>query len=125
MYCADFICTYKLIENESESEQLYRIQFLQAFESENWNDDIINDKMKTLYENIKDNTVINDIINNIKKSKNLEMMITLLGDDELTLFKLLFKYELFDFTHKCICNILNNDNENVTNENKGILINNL
>ena len=125
MYCADFICTYKLIENESESEQLYRIQFLQAFQSENWNDDIINDKMKTLYENIKDNTVINDIINNIKKSKNLEMMITLLGDDELTLFKLLFKYELFDFTHKCICNILNNDNENVINENKRILINNL
>ena len=125
MYCADFICTYKLIENESESEQLYRIQFLQAFQSENWNDDIINDKMKTLYENIKDNTVINDIINNIKKSKNLEMMITLLGDDELTLFKLLFKYELFDFTHMSICNILNNDNENVTNENKRILINNL
>ena len=125
MYCSDFICTYKLIENESESEQLYRIQFLQAFQSENWDDDIINNKMKDLYENIKDNTVINDIINNIKKSKNLEMMITLLGDDELTLFKLLFKYELFDFTHKCICNILNNDNENVTNENKGILINNL
>lgn len=125
MYCADFICTYKLIENESESEQLYRIQFLQAFQSEKWDDDIINNKMKDLYENIKDNTVINDIINNIKKSKNLEMMITLLGDDELTLFKLLFKYELFDFTHKCICNILNNDNENVTNENKGILINNL
>ena len=125
MYCADFICTYKLIENESESEQLYRIQFLQAFQSEKWDDDIINNKMKDLYENIKDNTVINDIISNIKKSKNLEMMITLLGDDELTLFKLLFKYELFDFTHKCICNILNNDNENVTNENKGILINNL
>ena len=125
MYCADFICTYKLLENESESEHLYRIQFLQAFQSENWNDDIINDKMKTLYENIKDNANIKNIINNIKKSKNLEMMITLLGDDELTLFKLLFKYELFDFTHKCICNILNNDNENVTNENKGILINNL
>jgi hypothetical protein len=125
MYCADFICTYKLIENESESEQLYRIQFLQAFQSENWDDDIINDKMKYLYDNMKDNTVINDIINNIKKSKNLEMMITLLGDDELTLFKLLFKYELFDFTHKCICNILNNDNENVINENKRILINNL
>ena len=125
MYCANFICTYKLIENESESEHLYRIQFLQAFESENWNDDIINDKMKTLYENIKDNANIKNIINNIKKSKNLELMITLLADDELTLFKLLFKYELFDFTHKCICNILNNDNENVTNENKEILINNL
>ena len=125
MYCANFICTYKLIENESESEHLYRIQFLQAFESENWNDDIINDKMKTLYENIKDNANIKNIINNIKKSKNLELMITLLADDELTLFKLLFKYELFDFTHKCICNILNNDNENVTNENKDILINNL
>ena len=125
MYCADFICTYKLLENESESEHLYRIQFLQAFQSENWNDDIINDKMKTLYENIKDNANIKNIINNIKKSKNLEMMITLLGDDELTLFKLLFKYELFDFTHKCICNILNNDNENVINENKRILIYNL
>ena len=125
MYCADFICTYKLLENESESEHLYRIQFLQAFQSENWNDDIINDKMKTLYENIKDNANIKNIINNIKKSKNLELMITLLGDDELTLFKLLFKYELFDFTHKCICNILNNDNENVINENKRILIYNL
>lgn len=125
MYCADFICTYKLIENESESEHLYRIQFLQAFQSKAWDDTIINNKIEKLYDNIKHNNNINEIINNIKKSKNLEIMITLLGDDDLTLFKLLFKYELFDFTHKCICNILNNDNENVTSENKNILINNL
>ena len=123
MYCSDFICTYKLIENESESEHLYRIQFLQAFESKNWDDDIINDKMKNLYESIKDNTNIKDIINNIKTSKNLEMLINLFGNDDLSLFKLLFKYELFDFTHKCICNILNNDND--INKNKDILINNL
>jgi hypothetical protein len=79
-----------------------------------------------VYEKPKiDNTNIKDIINNIKTSKNLEMLTNLFGDDDLSLFKLLFKYELFDFTHKCICNILNNDNENVINKNKNILIYNL
>ena len=125
MYCSDFICTYKLIEREIDSEHLYRIQFLQAFQSDKWDDNIINNKIKNLYENIKNNNNIKEIINNIKTSKNLEMLINIFGNDDLSLFNLLFKYELFDLTHMCICNILNKDNEDIINKNKKILINNL
>lgn len=125
MYCSDFICTYKLIEKDNESEHLYRIQFLQAFQCDKWDDDIINNKMKNLYDNIKNDNTVKEIINSIKSSKNLEMLINIFGDDDLSLFKLLFKYELFNLTHICICNILNKDNEDIINKNKNILINNL
>ena len=42
MYQTDFICTYKNIDDSSEQEDLYRIQLLQAFDIDMWDDDEVN-----------------------------------------------------------------------------------
>ena len=40
MYSTDFICTYKMHEDDTKDD-MYRLQFLQAFKLDNWDDDKI------------------------------------------------------------------------------------
>ena len=42
MYQTDFICTYKLMEDEFSRNQMYRTQLVQAFNLEECDEDIIN-----------------------------------------------------------------------------------
>ena len=49
MYQTDFICTYKLMDEEFSRNQLYRIQLMQAFNLEECDDDIVNKIIKSLY----------------------------------------------------------------------------
>lgn len=102
MYVYDFICTYKLHE-KGDQELMYRIQLLQAFGLEQWDDAIVESTINSLYDNIKENDVFKDIISEVRRCDSLKMMIALTGSDDLDVFKLLFKFELFDITHKCLC----------------------
>ena len=106
MYSTDFICTYKLLPEE-EQEDLYRIQYLQAFHLEKWNDKIISDTMSQLYKRVKDDSDMKDILNHVSLSNDLQSYINLMGKDSENFFCLLFSFELFDLTHKCICDIMN------------------
>ena len=36
MYITDFICTYKKFEDGEEADDIYRSQYLQAFNLEEW-----------------------------------------------------------------------------------------
>ena len=38
MYVTDFVCTYKLMESERDQDEMYRLQLLQAFNLNVWND---------------------------------------------------------------------------------------
>ena len=49
MYQTDFICTYKLMEDEFSRNQLYRIQVVQAFNLEVCDDDIVNKIIKSFF----------------------------------------------------------------------------
>ena len=51
MYLTDFVCTYKLHE-DSETDDVYRLQFLQAFCLDNWDDEKIEKETKNLYETV-------------------------------------------------------------------------
>ena len=108
-YVDDFICTYKL-HDEEDQEIMYRTEFLQAFGLESWDDRRVEDKMCKLYESIK-------------MLKHLEMLLLFSGTDDETIFKMLFKFELFDTTHKCICEAINK--REVSKVNKEFLFNNL
>ena len=122
MYVDDFICTYKL-HDEDDQEIMYRSQFLQALDLNTWNDKLVEERLSTLYLSIKENEDIREIITKAKTSKTLEMLLLFSGNNDITLFKMLFKFELFDMTHRCICDIRSKNSISTTN--KEVLLNNL
>ena len=107
-YVTDFICTYKLMDDEFSQDYLYRVQLLQAFGMEKWDDDKINVITNDTFNKIKDTDIFREIIETAKKNKDMMTVMALIctedniEQDELV-FELLFKYEFFDMTHKCLC----------------------
>ena len=122
MYVDDFICTYKQHDAENQ-ENVYRTQFLQAFNLQTWDDTKVEEGMTALYNKLKDLDDIILIIEAAKKSKELEMLILFSQADDATIFKMLFKFELFDMTHRCICDAIST--QNIDDAHKQVLINKL
>ncbi len=122
MYVDDFICTYKL-HDESDQENMYRSQFLQAFDLKEWDDKCVEERLSALYHVIKEDGDMLDIIAKAKTSKHLEMLLLLSGNDDETIFKTLFKFELFDMTHRCLSDVTSK--KKMSSANKELLLNNL
>ena len=100
MYKTDFVCTYKLMDNNEDSLILYQLQFLQAFNLLTFSDDIINCTTEKLYEKYKDNTYIGKLIERAKKTMSLT--------NDLVLFKSYFGYDTFYLFHSILCSLINN-----------------
>ena len=114
MYQADFICTYKRMDNSDDQEQLYRIQLLQAFDSNDFDDEKINATIADLYE--ETNKLFKDVFIKARQNESIIEMIDYLrlsGEERLEendiIFNLLFKFEYFDLLHRCIVDYLIND----------------
>ena len=113
MYQTDFICTYKLMDEEF-TDDLYKIQLLQAFNLEKWDDTIITNRSFELYALLmKSDTLFRDIIEKAKKNSDItniyDSVIDKDGkDDDKIIFALLFTYDYFDLFHKCICEYMRN-----------------
>ena len=114
MYQADFICTYKLMDNEYDQEQLYRIQLLQAFDLNEWNDYKINEVIADLYKVL--NNILKDVFIKARMNKNIIEMLDILKlsgekrlDENDIIFNLLFKFEYFDLLHRCLVDYLINN----------------
>ena len=122
-YSTDFICTYLHLDDFQEQEDLYRIQFLQAFKIEQWDDNIISEKITTLFGLVKNNEQFKIIFEQAKISETLQFLIFLGGTQDFDIFKLLFKFELFTYTHKCICDLINKNEISTLSFNN--LLNNL
>ena len=114
MYQADFICTYKRMDNSEDQEQLYRIQLLQAFDSNDFDDEKIIATIADLYEEM--NKLFKDVFIKARENESIIEMIDYLrlsGEERLEendiIFNLLFKFEYFDLLHRCIVDYLIND----------------
>lgn len=114
-YDSTFLCTYKNIDDDD----LYRIQFLQAFKLSNWDDKLINSTRHQLYLLTKHEFI--DILKDMKNKKHiLSHALLFLGENsnDYDLFSLLFCMDSFQEFHKCLCDILNTGtlkNENFKN----------
>jgi hypothetical protein len=116
MYQADFVCTYKWMDNDDDQEQMYRIQMLQAFDLNEWNDDIIHKTIVELYATLGKLSEFKIIFAKARENKNIQEMLALMSlsgeeksDTDDIIFNLLFKFEYFDLLHRCIVDyILNN-----------------
>ena len=109
MYHADFICTYKLMDNLEEQEKLYCIQLLQAFGLDSWDDDIVNNSLLELYLEMQDDNNLQAILLKISNEESLQLLINMAQSDvhsaldkQMVLFNLLFQYDTFDLIHRCI-----------------------
>ena len=122
MYCVDFICTYKK-HDEEDQEDIYRDQFLQAFNLNTWDDEKIENTTKELYDKIKDSNDLDDIINKIKQSNKFSQIISFIGNNNSDIFKILFMFDLFDLSHNCFRDILTN--KIMSQNNKTIIMNNI
>lgn len=114
MYQADFICTYKRMDNPDDQEQLYRIQLLQAFDSNDFDDEKINATIADLYKEL--NELFTDVFIKARQNESVIELIDYLrlsGEERLEendiIFNLLFKFEYFDLLHRCIIDYLIND----------------
>ena len=101
MYQTDFICTYKNID-DSDQEDLYRIQLLQAFDIDTWDDEEVHNITEGLFNQMATTDGMKDIITKCREYPDHAMLVSMMGSDDLTIFRLLFKFELFVFMHKCI-----------------------
>jgi hypothetical protein len=113
MYQTDFICTYKLMDEEF-TDDLYKIQILQAFNLEKWDDNLVNSLCFELYTLLtKSDIIFRDIIEKAKKNINIKNIHDIviedsIDDDDKIIFALLFTYDYFDLFHKCICEYMRN-----------------
>lgn len=135
MYQTDFICTYTMFSDIShdDQEQLYRIQLLQAFDLKEWNDDKINETIEELYSSISSSGCFKDVFLKAKQNTDIIQLLEIymlnsgenetLDENEIIyenniLFKLLFKFEYFHLTHRCIIDFILNksiDNKYINN----------
>ena len=132
MYDSEFICTYKMMNNEEDQEHLYKIQLLQAFNLEEWNDEVINDTMVELFNLMKLDENLYKILLSLSKVESLQKVINMANEcidmnhntsavaadtsaadtsaasadiefnKKMVLFGLLFQFEYFHLFHKCI-----------------------
>jgi hypothetical protein len=114
MYTTDFICTYKMMDCDEDKEYLYKIQMLQAFNLEEWNDKAIEQIMNDLFLKVKENEQFRFILEAAKISPKLGMMLTLAYQQQeqenkidAYIFIMLFNYDYFDMFHRCICEHIN------------------
>ena len=104
-YNTNFISTYKQFEDIEDSNICYKLQLLQAFNINNYNEDILQKKMENIYNILRDNKYLKEIFLLLEKKhpqlkfinyniKNLENFIYLL---------ILFSYDYFYIFHRELC----------------------
>jgi len=103
-----------MVDDENDQEQLYRIQILQAFNLNYWDDDIINKIISEVYHIICVSQEFKQVFIKARQNKKINELLTMLNDvnsdkDDELIFKLLFKYEYFDLLHRCIVDYLINN----------------
>lgn len=96
VYHADFICTYKLMDNDDDRNFMYQIQLLQAFGMHNFDEHEISERTLQLYHKLKECNDIKEILEEgIKANTEVKMCNVLM-------FICLFSYQFFDLFHKCL-----------------------
>jgi hypothetical protein len=103
------------MDNEYDQEQLYRIQLLQAFNLNEWNDKKINTIISDLYMVLNNADLFKEVFIKARLNKNIMEMLDFLKlsgevrlDENDIIFSLLFKFEYFDLLHRCIVDYLIN-----------------
>ena len=116
-YNTDFICTYKLMDDDFSKDYLFKIQMLQAFGLEQWNDTLACQIVNATFDKVKDNEVFREIFEKAEKNKDIHETIECTNEMDTNemdpktiknkiIFQLLFRYDTFDLIHRCLSDYL-------------------
>jgi hypothetical protein len=113
-YITDFVCTYKNIEDTNESNILFRSQYLQAFNLDFFDINVINEiceKLFNLMQKHQENKLNNllGILYNKHAIQLLPFSFKKNTYSNLFTFQILFSYDYFDLFHKCLIDLINNN----------------
>ena len=95
-YSADFICTYKLMDDDDDRNIMYQMQLLQAFGMSKFDEGEMSEKALQLYNELIDCIQVKEILEEGIKA-NPQMKMT-----NVIMFMCLFSYQFFDLFHKCL-----------------------
>ena len=115
MYQTDFICTYKLMSDPSDQDELYRVQLIQAFHLEKWDDAKIQKQLQELYLLIKDTNEFKEIFSKAKKNENVNNLLAnfkhMIDSPDINniVLSILFNFSTFDLIHRVIIDFLRNN----------------
>ena len=106
-YNYEFFCTYKLFDDEANSNLCYQIQLLQAFNMNKYDETILHTKIASSYYYLKDNKQIIEIIELLLNNFKDSAWFSFLPEDKSPIiYQILFSYTYFDEFHKCFCQYL-------------------
>lgn len=113
-YITDFVCTYKNIADTNESNILFRSQYLQAFNLDFFDINVINEiceKLFNLMQKHQENKLNNllDFLYNNHAIQLLPFGFKKNTYSNLFTFQILFSYDYFDLFHKCLIDLINNN----------------
>ena len=111
----DFICTYHLFKDNEESNILYKIQLLQAFNLKNFDENKIIEEQNIIFQNFNQYDQIKKLIILLKDKYKLH------SSNDNIIFKLLFSYDYFYIFLTCLREL--NNNNIISNNNYNKLIN--
>lgn len=104
MYNYNFESKYYLeCNNVEETDDLYREEFLKAFDCEDWDNDIINMKIDKLFVFLKENSEIQECLKKVKESKQYSVFLHTVGEqkDDMA-FRILFSHDYFYLFHQLL-----------------------
>ena len=102
-YDTNFRCEYRQ-RTEEEQDDAYRDDLLRAFRLKEWNGDAISGTLDRLFARLQSMPGAGTLIENLRKKYPQVQLLS--GDDDRTLFQILFCFDLFDKTHATICDML-------------------
>lgn len=102
-YNTTFKCEYRQKIDE-EQDDAYRSDLLRAFRLKEWNGAAISRTLDRLFLQLQSMPGAGTLIENLRR--NYPQIQLLSGDDDRTLFQILFCFDLFDKTHATICDLL-------------------
>ena len=113
-YITDFVCTYKNIEDTNESNILFRSQYLQAFNLDFFDINVINEvceKLFNLMQKHQENK-LNKLLGFLYNNHAIQLLPFSFKKNtysNLFTFQILFSYDYFDLFHKCLIDLINNN----------------
>jgi hypothetical protein len=112
-YDTTFLTTYKLHSDDDDRNLCYQLQLLQALNISNYDSIILAthiDKIGFFLQNNYELEAILKLLQTKYKDTNIAFMID--GHNSNALFQLLFSYDYFDVTHKCLCKYISEKKQN-------------